>query len=215
MAEQVCAETVLVIVKDAGKGSGTVFKRDGKVFVLTAWHVAMKHSPTNPITIEQVTQVAGKIAASVSFSAWPIVLDEKADLAILATDAPDVFASYVSFSNVQRLPIGTEVVHVGNLYGYAYRESYSRGVVAALGSEKHPGNEGFPWACVDQATVLAYPGSSGGGVFDWKTGELVGVLVGVGSSGYATLPGISLFVPMEEINWALVRHNATWVVCPQ
>jgi S1-C subfamily serine protease len=60
----------------------------------------------------------------------------------------------------------------------------------------------------DQTTVMGYPGSSGGAVFNLETGEVAGLLVrGIG-------PGLNFIVPTRRIIEFAEKADLRWAIDP-
>ncbi len=189
-----------------GNGSGVLFTRevDGviKTYVLTAGHVAAQvgMSDDKRATIRLEYRHEGLVVGSAECAAECVAYDDQGghDLALLEVLQDDFrplrICAILHSGGV--LKVGTEVAHVGctrRLYN-----SYSEGVISQTDVEFDGGN-------VDQTTVMAYPGSSGGGVWVKETGELYGILVqGIG-------PGINFIVPARHIRAWADRNGAEWI----
>ena len=163
-----------------GKGSGVLIQRnyDGvKVsYVLTAAHVV--DFPF--ITVSREIRKDGFVVAKQECRAQIIAQSVKQDLAILQLDV--VWEGNTWF-NFQVQEVGTEVIHVGNTLGRP--NSTSRGIISQ--TDRTLDDVDF-----DQTTVVALPGSSGGGVF-LPDGDCIGIVVRAASSGF------NLIIPSRRI----------------
>ncbi len=190
-----------------GNGSGVLFTRevDGiiKTYVLTAGHVAAQvgMSDDKRATIRLEYRHEGLVVGSAECAAECVAYDDQGghDLALLEILQDDFrplrICAILHSGGV--LKVGTEVAHVGCTRGLY--NSYSEGVISQTDVE-------FDGENVDQTTVMAYPGSSGGGVWIRATGELYGVLVmGIG-------PGINFIVPARHIRAWAKRNGVSWIV---
>lgn len=166
------------------RGSGVIFHKFGKSYVLTAAHV-----------VEGIP-FHGKVKVTQRGKEWTAIVvnaDENRDVALLRIEVGYILGKSAELSN-SFLPIGTHLLHVGNLVG-RYPESYLEGVLAA-----HSRGDGE----FDQTSVIAWPGSSGGGVFT-SDGKLVGIITrGVG-------PGLNFMVPARHLlRWAQ-ENDLEWL----
>ncbi len=189
-----------------GNGSGVLFTRevDGvtKTYVLTAGHVAAQvgMSDDKRAAIRLEYRHEGLVVGFAECAAECVVYDDQGghDLALLEILQDDFrplrICAVLHSGTVPR--VGTEVAHVGCTRGLY--NSYSEGVISQTDVD-------FRGKNLDQTTVMAYPGSSGGGVWIKETGELYGVLVqGIG-------PGINFIVPARHIiEWA-DRNGVEWI----
>lgn len=168
---------------DQGSGSGVVFHKHNLTYVLTAGHVVDHLAYHDAVEVTQ---------GQYSWSAVIVNVDAERDLALLRLDTnPTILQSAHLAKRKATFSVGTRLLHVGNLLG-EYSGSYVEGVLSA-----HRGE-------FSQSTVLAWPGSSGGGI--WTTdGQLIGVLTrGAG-------PGLNFFIPHNHIwRWA-VENDLQWL----
>jgi S1-C subfamily serine protease len=196
-------------------GSGTVFKKNGKTFVLTAAHVVeeMKQIVSDMdedegkekkrivwrdvwIVLERVKdgRKTGelRLLAKVRF-ATKTEEEGGDDVAVLEVYEGDLLPySAVPLPKDQQVWVGQECWHVGSLYG-AYVNSVSKGVIASVGRLLH--NKTF-----HQTSTTAAPGSSGGGVF--VVGD-DGQLYYAGMLTRGTGQTVNFVVPIERIRAAL------------
>jgi S1-C subfamily serine protease len=209
---QVVAELSSAMGAYSVRGSGTVFKRNGRTYILTAAHV-----------IEELKQVVeddenGKGKRVLWRDAWVVLErvkdgrktgelrllakvvfatkseeDGGDDVAVLEVYEGDLFPySAVPLPKGKSVWVGQECWHVGSLYG-EFVNSVSRGIIAAVGRLLH-GKTFY------QTSTTAAPGSSGGGVFVVdEDGQLywAGMLTrGAGQT-------VNFVVPIERVRAAL------------
>jgi S1-C subfamily serine protease len=149
--------------------------------------------------VSQVVRLDSRKVGTINFTAHVLARDSTLDVALLWLDAPAKFFSSSAFDGAAILPVGTSLFHCGNFYS-KLEGSISTGVVSQVAPER----EDFIWQLVDQTTALFQHGSSGGGVFSDRSGNLVGISVGVIS------PGVSLYVPARAVNTFAVVHCVEW-----
>lgn len=171
----------VMVVTDSGSGSATVFKATvrGKVwaFILGANHVTEK-APVVMVRRPTLDGYSEALAyrlhdnSELDVSVY-VVVDQRWNAGVHSS--PSFAAHHV-------VP-GQTVHHVGSFLGEAGFQSYAKGKVSFAFREL-PGLGLF-----HQLTATAYPGSSGGGVFD-DHGCYVGMLVrGIGSDFNFITPG--------------------------
>jgi len=178
VVQRLYESSVTVCVKDKdgepGAGSGSVILRTNAAgqryaLVLTAMHVVQ--SATNIHVTRQVV-VNGQIVGTLTNSAFVLRWshEDEHDLALLQIHDPRSFFHGVEFTAPGIYPpLGTPVIHIGSFKGPKGDRSVSEGIVSGLG--RVIGGV-MSTNYFDQVTALAYPGSSGGGVFlqDGRTG---------------------------------------------
>jgi S1-C subfamily serine protease len=170
------------------RGSGVIFHRFGKTYALTAQHVVEGIPYHGPVKIYQ---------GDAEWDAILVNADETHDLALLRLDSRTPVGTSVELSSEALLPVGTRLLHVGNLLG-RLPGSYVEGVLSAVGRDL--GGLGQ----FDQTTLNAWPGSSGGGVFT-TDGKLVGILTrGVG-------PGLNFIVPARVLRQWADENDLHWL----
>lgn len=218
-------QSISVTVK-AGRseGSGVIIVRkigtENKVFILTAGHVVDGLRKTreiiDPKTGTKRTLVEFDDAAIVSefIQKGRAVGESKLTAEIIsysdADDGHDVAVLMVrkavsegqesaKFYLEDEIPYaGMNLLHVGSLLGQTGSNSFTDGVMSQIG--RIIGKMEY-----DQTTVTAFPGSSGGGVFNEK-GEYVGELVrGAGET-------FSLFVPIRRIKEWAKESKMEWLL---
>jgi len=220
--ERLLGTSVQVVAEKEGQwgmsivmGSGTVFKKNGKTFVLTAAHVIEELKQV----ITDVDEDEGKDKKKVIWKEAWIVLERVKDgrktgelrllakvrfatkteeeggddVAVLEVYEGDLLPySAVPLPKDQQVWVGQECWHVGSLYG-AFVNSVSKGIIASVGRLIH----GKPF---HQTSTTAAPGSSGGGVF--VVGD-DGNLYYAGMLTRGTGQTINFVVPIERIRAAL------------
>lgn len=188
----------MLIDTETSQGSAVlVRKTDSKgrvhVFAWTAYHVV---EGVESIKVIQGEYLEGYRVAEYSAPAFLLAFSAEEDLALLLVNYPVApWNGYADFIPWQECAIGDPVFHVGNLRGDTYPDSLTSGILSRLNA--HPNLVDWPWPYpLDQTSLIAYPGSSGGGIFNAQ-GKCIGLLVGSGG------PGISFFVPSRRIHaWA-------------
>lgn len=201
----------VTIKADSSEGSGVVKTRDldGKAvnFVWTAAHVVdglrQTEEVIDPKTGTKRTKVFFKDAAVVKeliedgrrvgelkMDATVLRYSKDEDLALLRIRKQDFVKASVAFYLDEKIPaVGTDLYHVGSLLGQMGSNSLTSGIVSQIG--RTIDKQEF-----DQSTCVAFPGSSGGGVY-LRDGRYVGMLVrGAGE-------GFNLMVPIRRMSkWA-------------
>jgi S1-C subfamily serine protease len=200
----------VTIKANGGEGSGVIITRnvDGQSlnFVWTAAHVVdslrKERQTVDPATgqkktviefddaqiVKEITE-SGRRVGELKMDARVIRYsnaDTGQDLALLLIRKRDfVPDAGIKFTEQEIVPIGAELYHVGSLLGQMGANSLTRGVMSQVGRV-------YLDRVYDQTTVTAFPGSSGGGVFD-EEGNYVGMLVrGAGE-------GFNLIVPARRM----------------
>ena len=127
--------------------------------------------------------------------------DTGEDLAVLRVRKKSFFDATGRFYSDKNPPaLGTELYHVGSLLGEMGSNSMTTGNYSQYG--RMIGKIVF-----DQTSVVAFPGSSGGGVF-LKDGQYVGMLVR--SAG----PNFNLIVPVRRIRKWATTAKIEWAIDP-
>jgi serine protease Do len=143
------------------------------------------------------------------YQAHVIKIDTNADIALLLINAPAGAFLGAEFALETPARVGDPVFAVGNFFGNAFDNSVSQGIISQIGID--PGN-GFPWPVADQTDCAAFPGSSGGPLFN-TDGKVLGLVVGGRDSA------LVWFVPVRAIVEFAERNQVTWsvvgVFCPR
>ena len=97
-------------------------------------------------------------------------------------------------------PIGVELSHCGSLLGQFGSNSYTTGVLSQTGRL-------LDGKVFDQVTAVAFPGSSGGGVYLADDGVYVGMLTrGVRTQGF------NFIVPVRRMHEWARKANVEWAI---
>jgi S1-C subfamily serine protease len=152
------------------------------------------HIVTSYHVVRQNEAAAGKVFYVMSVNgaqtdrrnARVVAADPATDLALLQIDGPALPPLKLR-EEVSMAPEGTEIAITGFPIGIVlgFQPTTTRGIVSALPSnltpEVHAGgltadNIRAPRFSLYQLDVIAYPGNSGGPVYDTSTGEVIGVV---------------------------------------
>jgi S1-C subfamily serine protease len=173
-----------------GSGSGTIIHRFGHTYVLTAWHVLR-------CDINARTNMDQKVYMEVyqGTNVWrgrAVNWNEEHDLALLRLEGVGLVGKSATFFNPRLTPpVGTKVLHAGNLFG-ALPNSFSEGIIAALQAS----SDLTPSTYFDQTTLTVYGGSSGGGAFT-ADGRYVGMVTQMAG------PNVNFIIPVRRmLKWA-------------
>ena len=162
-----------------GQGTGAVYERGGRCYVLTAAHVV---PPKWPVTVRRGAGGAD-VAADV------VLRDAGLDFAILKVPAGAFKGHGVELGADAPQRVGARIYHVG-FYQGRFPDSFAAGRVAYVGREvvDDAGRRGT----FDQADLTQFQGSSGGPIYD-KRGKWV---------GFACLTAgerVGFFVPLRSV----------------
>lgn len=204
---QASVDSVTVLVKcENTSGSGVKLNRAGVPFVLTAAHVVddyVEVTENGSHSWKQVDVVCavivdGQLRGQETYKADIVIFCPEEDLAVLYVYRYSPWAESVRFGPATPVAPGTRLLHVGNFRGLMGQASYSEGVLSHLGRV-------LEGKLYDQTTVIAYPGSSGGGVFT-TDGLYVGMVVRAAGSDW------NLIIPIRRIErWARAAR-VPWVL---
>ena len=191
----------------SGSGSGVLFCREvageRRTFVWTAGHVVSRLQKVDETfrnaTIKFERRYSGTILKKWEAEAKVIAYsdpDDGEDLALLEIMGKFNSVSSANFSRNEVELVGTKVIHVGSAAGYY--NSVSLGIVSQTDRD-HRGKS------YDQSSVMAYPGSSGGGVYT-TDGKCIGlVTLGVG-------PGLNFYVPVRRMRAWAKKEGIEWAM---
>lgn len=219
LEETVLAPSVTIKAGFA-QGSGVIFTRDERCFVLTAGHVVKglrtvktrlkdgkdeKYVHFKDASIFVVQYQDNRKVGSSTIDCQVLAYsdaDDGEDLAMLEVRKRSFMTATARFADAGYVaPIGTRVYHCGSLHGELGSSSLTDGIVSRLG-RVHEGK------VYDQTSVSAVPGSSGGGVFA-EDGTYVGMITrGAGET-------FNLMVPARRIREWLEAEELLWVVDPE
>lgn len=218
-------QAISVTIKSGtGQGSGTLVTRQvGDETVTFVWTAA--HVVDNLRTVRRVITADGNTRILIEFKDAEIVqefvengrrvgeikLDAKVikysdvhygeDLALLMVRRRNAYPMTVSARFITDPdyipPIGVELSHCGSLLGQFGANSYTTGVLSQVGRTLPM--RGANVRVFDQVTAVAFPGSSGGGIYLKETGEYVGML----TQGISNSQGFNFVVPVRRVTaWA-------------
>jgi S1-C subfamily serine protease len=164
------------------QGSGFVYQYNGKMIVITNYHV-IADTVNNTVTFVNGNTYAASVLGS----------DPYAELAVLSTEAPTSEYSPLEITSSATLNVGDPLIAVGGPYGLA--GSMTTGIVSALGrtiSEDTSGS--YPIANVIQTSTPINPGNSGGPLLDYQ-GQVVGITTAIVSDSQ----GLGFAIPSSTI----------------
>jgi len=212
----------------AGEGSGVIFSRkdsEGRLvnFVWTAAHVVdnlrterkilVDASPKtvvefkDPVIVKEIRQ-DGRTVGRLQMDAEVLKYSESEDghdLALLRVRKLNFVTDSVVFYLDKNIPpLGTDLLHVGSLLGQFGANSMTDGIYSQHGRVIKSLNKHI----FDQTTCVAFPGSSGGGVFlkQDSHAKYIGMLVrGAGE-------GFNLIVPVRRMVNYCQEHKIMWAL---
>jgi len=157
--------TVHVYKRQVCQGSGCIISPDGIVFTA-------KHVTDNEYGEYEVTLNDGR-----TFGVRAVIEDKNYDIAFLQLDLPeDVELSYARLADISELRVGDPLFIIGSPFGRENFNSVSLGILSAIQRDLGKYDWGYGWEISFQSTSPAFPGNSGGPVFNLQ-GEVIGVLV--------------------------------------
>ena len=217
------------------QGSGTLVTRkigdDTVTFVWTAAHVVANLRTTRTVVtpegtsrilieykdpeIVQERQQDGRRVGEVKYDCRVIKVsdaDYGEDLAVLMVRCKDVYPLSACAKFHKDLnyipPIGVELSHCGSLLGQFGANSYTTGVLSQTG--RTLAQKGATVKVFDQVTAVAFPGSSGGGMFLKENGEYIGML----TQGVMKLQGFNFIVPVRRMHTWSKAAKIEWAMNP-
>ena len=170
--------SAVVHIEKEGEWQGSGFIVGAEGLIVTAKHV-VEGGGTFIVTLDDGTQFRTNIT----------VESTRYDVGFLSihTDKP-LPAVALCLQEFGRP--GDSVFIIGTPLGYENFNSVTLGIISAEQRDLSPYDEGLGWSILFQSDAQAYPGNSGGPVFNMH-GEVIGVLVaGVG-------PGLNYSVPVK------------------
>ena len=96
---------------------------------------------------------------------------------------------------------------MGSLLGDLGSNSFTTGVTSQVGRLLAVTPDSAE-AVFDQTSAIAFPGSSGGGVYNMETGEYVGML----TAGIRDAQGFHWYVPVRRMHSWAKRMNLEWAL---
>ena len=229
-------QNISVTVKSGfAQGSGTLVTRrvgdDTLTFVWTAGHVV-----DNLRTVRKVISVDGEQKILVEFKDPQIVqerhqdgrrvgqqtldckvikysdVDYGEDLAVLMVRLKNAYPTTATAKfepNANYIPpVGVDLSHCGSLFGQFGANSYTTGVLSQTG--RLLDGEGASSKVFDQVTAVAFPGSSGGGVYLKEDGTYIGML----TQGVMFLQGFNFIVPIRRMHAWAEDSDIVWAIDP-
>ena len=217
------------------QGSGTIVTRrigeDTVTFIWTAAHVVENLRTTRQVIsaeggtrtlvefrdaqIVQERQQDGRRVGEVKYDCRIIKYsdaDYGEDLCLMMVRCKNAYPLAVSarfVTDKKYVPaIGIELSHCGSLLGQFGANSYTTGVLSQVGRTLEMA--GANVKVFDQVTAVAFPGSSGGGMFLRENGEYVGML----TQGVMKLQGFNFIVPVRRIHTWAQDAKIEWAVDP-
>jgi len=171
-----------VIIEEAG--SGVIIERNGRLFVLTNYHV-IEDSSRNDIRMEADGQV---------FYPVNIMHDRDTDIAVLEIDEYGLTAARMGDS--RNVEVGDFAVAVGSPFGLSHSVSY--GIVSALGRHNLKlGPQGGKYQNFIQTDAAINPGNSGGPLINLR-GEVIGLNTAIASNSGGS-DGIGFAIPINMV----------------
>lgn len=171
-----------VIIEEAG--SGVIVKRNGRLFVLTNYHV-VENSQLNDIRLEADGQVFYPINA---------MHDRHTDIAVLEIDQYEMTAARIG--NSRDVEVGDFAVAVGSPFGLSHSVSY--GIISALGRHNLKlGPQGGRYQNFIQTDAAINPGNSGGPLINLR-GEVIGINTAIASNSGGS-DGIGFAIPINMV----------------
>ncbi len=208
-------KTSVTVIASDGQGSGIVFRNGSDIFVWTAAHV-VSHSVNNNYSDVEVlfelfdTNHNRKIGYDVSY-ARIIKYSAEDDIALLHLYRKDFNVVSATFLNEACVPsVGSKIFHIGSIGGKVGHNSYVEGVVSCPGHIR-----GCSDNCLCQTRIwdlmsfCGYFGSSGGGVFNYNSGECIGI---VSKCMTGETFNHILIVPTRRIWEFAHRENCEWAM---
>jgi len=229
-------QNISVTVKaDRAQGSGTLVTRqvgnDTVTFVWTAGHVV-----DGLRTIRKVVDAEGQMKILVEFKDPQIVAERHQDgrrvgettldcRVIKYSDADygeDLAVLMIRLKNAYPLdtsakfhgdhnyipPVGVDLSHCGSLLGQFGANSYTTGVLSQVGRLLE--GSGASKKVFDQVTAVAFPGSSGGGMYLKDDGTYIGML----TQGAMALQGFNFIVPVRRMHAWATDAKIEWALDP-
>ena len=217
------------------QGSGNLVTRkvgdDTVSFVWTAAHVVADLRTTRTVItpsgasktlveykdaeIVQERQQSGRRVGEVKFDCKIIKVsdaDYGEDLALLMVRCKNAYPLSVSTRfhlEADYIPaIGVELAHCGSLLGQFGANSYTTGVLSQTGRTLPM--KGANVKVFDQVTAVAFPGSSGGGMYLKADGTYIGML----TQGVQKLQGFNFIVPVRRIHEFAKTSKIGWAIDP-
>ena len=205
VAEQ-CQNNTVIVTDGKSHGSGVLFSRDEVTFVWTVGHVADQFmKPNGSFNLATIVQGDEEARAKVlRASDYEIIHD----IALLQITSGTIFHGdaefYRAFNHVK---VGQSIIHVGTpgipIAPTFHELSVFIGNISYINRNFNLFTVAKP-RFVDQINVTSGHGCSGGGVFDAKTGDILGFV------SLGTVCGVSFTVPTRYIYEFAKSHDCLW-----
>ena len=177
------------MIPEKVQGSGFVFeKADDGYYLITSAHV-VKDAKSITVVLPDGSKVTEEDIDVVG-------IDTPTDLAILKIKTREKL-NILPFGDSDRLRVGQWVIAVGNPFGL--RESFSLGIISALGRSNLPIPGGPEYQEFIQTDAAINPGNSGGPLIDMK-GKVIGVVTAIDSRDGVN-SGVGFAIPINTAKW--------------
>ena len=195
--EAVRPAVVHVARKGVCQGSGCLIGAEGLVF--TAKHVTQGEPDPNQYVVTTDDGVKHRVRY--------VLEDTRYDVAFLLLERPKDAKPMpaVPLADLRPMRVGDPLFIMGSPLGYENFNTVSLGILSARQRDldsTQPGGYGYGWRVTFQSTSPAFPGNSGGPVFDMQ-GRVIGVLV----AGMAETLNYSVPVAVFKDDLATVRQG--------
>lgn len=205
----------VTIKSDDSYGSGVVFKNKSRTFIWTAAHTLVdgKIDSTSYADVWVTSPIfeTGRKVGEDRRLARVIRFNLSEDIAVLEVRQKN-WGTSTTFADANYIPVaGNPVWHVGAFEGRAGENSVSDGVIAAVGRLRrgYVMNETDNPFVFDQVSMVAHHGSSGGGIFDKKTGKCLGLVTEFLTKNS---PGSFCVVPSRRLHEFSKRTSCEWAI---
>jgi S1-C subfamily serine protease len=204
----IARDNTVIVRTLISEGSGVIFSRDGKSYVWTCAHVfdntsslvPMKDKRSGtfksyrayaPIVILKNTIRGERTVDGMATIATVLRIDRDQDIAVL--ELMDALPNSTKFYLDREIPpVGETVYHVGHYKGSFAEYSFAQGNIAYIQRDL----KGYDY--LDQVSLTAYSGSSGGGVF-LEDGRCIGMVELVTAGG----DSCAFYIPIRRMmQWA-------------
>jgi len=224
--------SVTISVDGRGRGSGTLFTREVSVGVYRSYVWTAAHVVDDLRRTREVIDAKGQKRTIVEFDDCQIyqemiqdgrkvqqIFNEVRlicfsnaetgdDQALLEVRLRNYTQRSAMFYLGEEIPaVGTELIHIGSLLGDLGSCSFTTGVTSQVGRLLAV-TEYSAEAVFDQTSAVAFPGSSGGGVYNMETGEYIGML----TAGIRNAQGFHWYVPVRRMRTWAKRMDLEWAM---
>jgi len=162
------APATVLVVTDAGLGSGVVISSAGEI--LTNYHVIRD---AKRLVVVFKPERGIEIKKDLAYMAMPIKVDKVADLALLRVAAPTRLLHPLSLAGISNLQVGDDVHAIGHPEGEVW--TYTTGTISQIRPKYEWKEEGgIHHATVIQTQTAINPGNSGGPLLN-DTAQVIGI----------------------------------------